>query len=186
MRIVLARHGKPDLPHGVWISPRQMKDWIRTYDQANVLVEDLPNSTLKIASNSGVIVSSALLRSKQSAQALGQNEMFWVENIFREVDLPHTHWIFPMLPPLTWSAVFRVAWFFGFSTDVESLPQAKVRACRAADRLVELAQENGSVFHVGHGIMTMLIARQLLRLGWSGPKCPINRYWRFSVYHAPK
>jgi len=61
--------------------------------------------------------------------------------------------------------------------------QATARARNAAERPIELARENGSVFLVGHGIMTMLIARQLLTLGWTGPKCSANKYWQFNVYH---
>ena len=59
-----------------------------------------------------------------------------------------------------------------------------MRAHYAAGRLVTLAKKNGSVFLVGHGIMTMLIAKQLLSMGWVGPKRPVNKYWQFSVYYA--
>lgn len=57
------------------------------------------------------------------------------------------------------------------------------RAGVAADKLVELARQHGSVFLVGHGIMTMLIARKLRAwLGW--PKRPVNNFWSFGVYLA--
>lgn len=67
----------------------------------------------------------------------------------------------------------------------ESVSQAEKRAHGAAMRLVLLAQENRSVFLVEHGIMTMLIAKHLLAMGWSGPKRPVMGYWQFAVYHGP-
>jgi broad specificity phosphatase PhoE len=182
--IILARHGKPNLQHWAWITPRQMKDWIQSYNQADLLVEDVPLETLKKATESGVIVSSTLRRCVQSAQQLTQHRELLTEEIFCEADLPHSHWSFPRLPLSVWGIVFRLAWFCGFSANAEPFAQATTRARNAAERLIGLSRENGSVFHVGHGIMTMLIARQLLALGWTGPKRPLNKYWQYSVYHA--
>ncbi len=186
MEIILARHGKPNVQHRVWMSPLQMKDWIKLYNQADLVEEEIPSATLKKAAESGVIVCSTLRRCEQSAQQLSPNRAMPAEGVFCEVDLPHLHWHFPSLPLWVWSAVFRLAWFCGFSANAETLAQATARARIAAVRLIDLARKNGSVFLVGHGIMTMLIARQLLTLGWAGPKCPVNKYWRFSVYmHLP-
>ena len=184
MEIILARHGKPKLKHWAWITPMQMKDWIQLYNQAELLVEDVPLDTLKKATESGVIVSSTLRRCVQSAQQLIRGRALLTEELFCEADLPHMLWRFPKLPLSIWGIVFRMAWFCGFSANAEPLAQATTRARNAAERLIELARGNGSVFHVGHGIMTMLIAKQLLALGWTGPKRPVNKYWRYSVYHG--
>lgn len=161
-----------------------MKDWIQLYNQAELLVEDVPLDTLKKATESGVIVSSTLRRCVQSAQQLIRDRALLTEELFCEADLPHMLWRFPKLPLSIWGIVFRMAWFCGFSANAEPLAQATTRARNAAERLIELARGNGSVFHVGHGIMTMLIANQLLALGWTGPKRPVNKYWRYSVYYA--
>jgi hypothetical protein len=53
-------------------------------------------------------------------------------------------------------------------------------------RLFELAQQHDTVFVAGHGFMTMLVAKELLRRGWSGPNRPANKYWRYCVYRYPK
>jgi hypothetical protein len=108
-----------------------------------------------------------------------------IEEVFCEADLPYGHWNIPKLPLSVWGVLFRLAWFCGYSSNVESLLRAEARALCAAKRLLALARKNGSVFLVGHGIMNMLIAKQLLAMGWSGPKRPVNKYWQFSVYHAP-
>jgi hypothetical protein len=47
MEIILARHGKPNLNHWAWITPRQTKDWIKFYNQADILIENVPLETLK-------------------------------------------------------------------------------------------------------------------------------------------
>ena len=183
MEIILARHGKPYLQHLTWITPLQMKDWIDIYNHADIMVEEVPSATIKKATESGVIVSSTFRRSMRSAQRLTLNRAYLVEEVFCEAGLPHANWRFPKLHPSVWGVVFRLAWFCGFCTNAETLAQTTARARNAAERLIELARENGSVFLVGHGILNMLIARQLLALGWEGPKRPGYRYWQISVYH---
>lgn len=189
MEIVLARHGKPNVRHWAWITPRQMKEWIQIYNQAEVYSDNIPSDTLRRARISRVIVSSSLPRCVQSARALNRaSNMFksiLVEDGFCEADLPHGNWNVPILPLPVWGVLFRLAWFCGYSRNGESLSQAEKRAHGAAMRLVSLARENKSVFLVGHGIMTMLIAKHLLAMGWSGPKRPVMGYWQFTVYHGP-
>ena len=162
-----------------------MKDWIQTYDRTDILLHDVPSETVHAAASSGVVVTSTLPRCVQPAQWLSQSKAFLREEIFCEAALPHPHWHFPKLPLSIWGVVFRLAWFCGFSCNAESFEQATARVCSAAQRLTELAKNNGTVFLVGHGIMTMLIAKHLIAWGWAGPKRPVNKYWQFSAYHAP-
>jgi broad specificity phosphatase PhoE len=184
MNIILARHGKPNLPIGAWITPRQMKEWIQHYNQANVLLEDIPPETIAVAESAGLIVSSTSRRCIQSAQYLSQGKDFLAEDVFCEADLPYPSWHFPRLPLAAFGVTFRLAWFYGFSSNAESLAQARVRAHTAAKRLIELAREHDSVFLMGHGVMTILIAKHLLAWGWIGPKRPVNKHWQFSLYQA--
>jgi len=185
IEIILARHGRPDLQYPERLTPRQMKDWIKPYNQADIIVGEIPSATLNKASESGVIVSSTLRRCVQSAEKLARNRAFAAEEVFCEADLPLPEWHFPRLPVGVWGVLFRLAWFCGFFVNAEPLAQATARARNAAERLIELARENGSVFLVGHGVMNLLIAGQISALGWCGPMRPAGRYWQFSVYHAP-
>lgn len=185
MEIILARHGKPDLQHLTWLTPRQMKDWIKIYNQSDIIVGEVPAAILNKAAEFGVIVCSTLRRCVQSAQQLAPNKAYLDDEVFCEADLPHLQWHFPWLPLSIWCVVFRLAWCCGFSTNAEPLAQTTARARNAAERLIELARENSSVFLVAHAILNILKARQLLALGWAGPKRPVNKYWRFRVYHAP-
>ena len=185
MEIVLARHGKPKLDRRAWVTPRQMAEWIRRYNSSDVLTTEVPPAALKKAEECGIVASSTLRRCVQSAQRVAPNREIATEQVFCEAGLPHSRWGFPPLPLPAWFFIFRVAWFWGYSANAEPLSGAKARARSAAAKLAELAEQHQSVFVVGHGIMTMLIARQLLLLGWRGPKRPANGYWRYSVYHFP-
>jgi broad specificity phosphatase PhoE len=182
MEIVLARHGRPKLVHRTWIIPGQLTDWIRAYDEGGVFVEDVPDDARIKASESGCIVSSPLRRCLESARALASSRDMRIEEVLREAELPHASWGFPRLPLSVWSAIFRTAWFCGYSANSEPLVMARSRARSAASRLIDLASEHQSVFLVGHGVINVLIAKELLLQGWMGPMWPANRYWRFSVY----
>jgi broad specificity phosphatase PhoE len=185
MEIALARHGRPDLDQRAWVAPRQLAHWLRAYNAAGIVVASVPPQVLEAAIRAGIIVSSPLLRCEQSVHLLAPMRSILTDGVFCEAGLPHSHWALPRLPLHVWMAIFRIAWFCGYSSNSESLPAAVRRARRAAERLMELAAEHGSVFAMGHGIMTMLIAKQLLLMGWNGPKRPALQYWQFGVYRFP-
>jgi broad specificity phosphatase PhoE len=182
MEIVLARHGRPKLGQKRWIAPRQLADWIRAYDEGGVIVEQVPGGIGATALLCGCIVTSPLPRCVQSAQALAPMRAIRTEEMLREAGLPHGLWRFPRLPVAMWVVVFRAAWFCGYSSNSESLRSARSRARSAAKKLVELAQEQQSVFAMGHGIMTALIAKELILQGWEGPKRPAHAHWQLSAY----
>lgn len=185
MQITLARHGKPALRLDSWVVPMGMPEWLRHYDQAGIVAGAAPAATLAQATAARVLASSTLPRCVQSAQRLAQGREFLREAVFCEAELPYPHCLYPKLPPLAWDALFRLAWFYGISAHARPQPQTAQRARQAAQRLIQLAQENGSVFLVGHGLMSVLIARELLALGWRGPQRPGSGYWQCSVYRAP-
>ena len=184
MQIILARHGKPKLPCLGWVSPRQMKGWIECYNQAEIEAESIPVETKAVANASGVVASSTAQRCVQSVQGLGYGASAIIDTVFREADLPYLMWGAPKLPVSVWASVFRLAWFCGYSPNAESRSTAMLRAQAAANRLIALAHEHGSVFLMGHGVMTMLIAKHLCSLGWVGASRPHNRHWQYRVYHA--
>lgn len=182
MQITLARHGKPDLQLDSWVVPMAMPEWLRHYDQAGIVADAVPAATRAQAATAHVLASSTLRRCVQSAQQLAQGREFLREEVFCEAELPYPHWLYPSLPPLAWAALFRVAWLHGLSAHAEPLPQTRQRAQQAAQRLIQLARENDSVFLVSHGLINLLIARELLALGWHGPRRPVSDYWQCSAY----
>jgi broad specificity phosphatase PhoE len=182
MEIILARHGRPKMRQKTWIAPYQLESWIRAYDESGLAEQQIPESMRAIALAAGLIVSSPLPRCVQSAQALMPSRQIVTDILFREAELPFARWGWPRLPEPVWSVLFRVSWFLGFSANAQSVGLVRGLAKSAAARLIELARAHDSVFVMGHGIMSALIATELLRFGWKGPKRPGHSYWQFSVY----
>jgi broad specificity phosphatase PhoE len=185
MQITLARHGKPNLQLDSWVAPMAMRDWLQHYDQAGIVDDEVPAATLMQANAARLLVSSPLPRCVQSAERLAAGRSFLREALFCEAELPYPHWLYPSLPPLAWDTLFRLAWFYGLTALARPRRRTTLRAREAAQRLIELARMHDSVLLVGHGLMILLIARELLALGWQGPRRPISGYWQCSVYHAP-
>jgi broad specificity phosphatase PhoE len=77
------------------------------------------------------------------------------------------------LPLDGWDVVTRLRWLLGHPGPVEPRRTAVSRAGVVADRLGELA---GVVLVVGHGFQNILIARELRRRGWLGPRWPDHRH----------
>lgn len=183
MRIVLLRHGKPDVPETGKLRATEIQQWIDSYNSAGLRADHPPSrEAMEMAGHCKVVVCSDLPRSVDSARALGVKKVDYIEPIFREMELPYSDFPSPKLPPDVWATLFRVFWFFGFSSNSESLGEAKTRALSGADKLREIAANRGSVLLIGHGFINRFIAKELLSSGWQGPASPGQKYWEFGVY----
>jgi broad specificity phosphatase PhoE len=105
-----------------------------------------------------------------------------IDPCFREAELPAAIRSGLRLRPEMWARLARAAWFCGWSAGVESFRAARERASKAASVLTGHAEACGAVVLVGHGLMNILIARQLRSAGWHGPRFPRARHWAFVVY----
>jgi broad specificity phosphatase PhoE len=193
LKIILVRHGRPVFDHRGWIAPQDMAARIAAYKEAGIQISAGADAKVDgegraygaagvTARDAGCIVASDLPRSVQSARALANGREVLCESLFREADMPHGMWGWPLLPYRLWCAVFRVAWLCGFSGQAESRADAEARARDGSQRLMELARERGSVLLVGHGVINRLIARALLARGAMGPRRLANGYWSMDVY----
>ncbi|MEZ5536946.1 MAG: histidine phosphatase family protein [Thiolinea sp.] len=99
-----------------------------------------------------------------------------------EAGLPAADWKIIKLSPKIWSVLFRILWLSGYPKNSESFKAAKSRASDAAEKLTEIAQQHDSVLFVGHGVFNRILANELRRQGWSGPKNPGSVHWAFGVY----
>jgi broad specificity phosphatase PhoE len=185
MEIVLGRHGRPEVDQSKWITPRTLGHWIAEFNDGGILIGQIPRSTSLAAARCKIIVASPLRRSHQSAQLLASSQVVVTADSIREAGMPHPNWRLPVLPVKFWLALFRIAWYCGYSHNAESRSEAWMRAKVATDRLIDMAHAHHSVFVVGHGIMTTLIARRLLQAGWSGPRRSVNAYWGHHAYRSP-
>lgn len=183
MQIILVRHGKPDHSGTKWLSPREMMEWVEGYQKADVLCRKLPADLVELASSAGVLVCSSLSRCMQSLNHLAGERRYTCDKTFAEAHLPGFDLPWPKLPVKMWRLMLRSAWFLGLSTHTESIFASNRRAKQAADKLIALAQEHGSVLLMGHGIMNVLIAHHLRKQGWAGPLHLILKdFWHPTVY----
>ena len=186
MQIVILRHGKPNIPSLSSISPDEFSEWVNLYNVSGLSSSSKPTlEAIEIANKSKVVVCSELPRSIQSANALNVKEITLKSYLFNEAGLPISSLKFPRLSPKAWAIIFRIFWFFGYSNNSESFKEAKVRAVKAANKLIELAESESSVLFVGHGVYNRMIANELNASGWKGPKSPGTKHWSYGVYKSP-
>lgn len=187
MQIALLRHGKPKFPKSGWVSGNEFRDWLGTFNANGLSDRSLPPpELLKGVEKYSCVVCSDIGRSIESAGHLGLKEREVEDRLFREAELPHWNHSWLKLPPALWTALLRVLWLMGYSKDCESKSEAKARAERGAQKLIYLAEKEGSVLLVGHGIVNRYIAKELSAKGWAGPRSPRYGYWSFNVFKLPK
>lgn len=172
MEISLIRHGKSKQLENNRITCRDFQKWVEKYDSSGVFQENhYPTETLEKIATANIVITSDLKRSIESANFLNQNIVVISDALFRETELPP----FPRelrvkLSPNCWAVILRCLWFFGYSRHCESRANAKQRAKKASEQLVNYAKEHKSVVLVGHGLFNRLIAEELKKMGWKGKR----------------
>ena len=187
MVITLLRHGKPTTPTLDKLSASKFYEWVQEYNASGLCSSSKPTTEAIRHSNlCNAVVCSDLPRSIESAKALKADNIVLSNPIFNEAGLPVANWRTLKLSPKIWAVTFRVLWLLGYSRNSESFKEAKTRASEAVRRLTEVAHEHERVLFVGHGVYNRMLANELRRSGWSGPKNPGSRHWSFGVYEYKK
>ncbi|WP_323641056.1 hypothetical protein [Pectobacterium polonicum] len=181
MRIILIRHGKPDVDIKNKLFSSEMALWIEDYDKSEV--NENPPPYLFTNSNIGkdFFIASSLPRTLTSLEMMGISPDM-VDPIFREAQLPSFNRSLLRLSPMTYVFIFRMLWLIGFSKNVESYHSAKLRSKLAAKKLINFAQTESSVSLMGHGIMNRMIGYQLEREGFKKTQTSGKSYWKLTVY----
>ena len=183
MKIVMLRHGKPVIPSLRKLSASAFSDWVHEYNAAGLCpTSQPPEYALKCADGCNAVVCSALPRSIESAKAFTNKSIVLSDPIFNEAGLPAANWQAIKLSPKIWAVVFRILWLLGYSRYSESYKDARSRVSEAVEKLSELARRYDSVLFVGHGVYNRILANELRRHGWLGPKNPGSSHWAFGVY----
>lgn len=183
MKIILLRHGKPDIPDLGKLRASEFQLWIQAYNAAPLNIKSRPSKELiEIASRCNSIVCSNLRRSIDSARLLGEKDIQCIDAIFREFELPYSSFPSPKLSPGVWSVLHRVLWFMGQASHCESLSTAKQRVTSAANILHNKAVSHNTVLFVGHSLLNSFIAKKLIAKGWHGSISIFSKHWEFSVY----
>jgi broad specificity phosphatase PhoE len=185
MEISLIRHGKSKCTENNLITCIEFKGWVEKYDYNGVFEENFyPSETLKKIATANIVITSDLKRSVESSKLLNPNLKAISIPLFRETELPNplTKLWGLKLNPSIWALILRCLWFSGYSRGCESLNNAKDRAKKASELLVEYAQEHTSVVLVGHGFFNMLIAKELQKTGWKGKRKTSSKHWNCTTY----
>jgi broad specificity phosphatase PhoE len=141
-----------------------MESWIAEYNLAEIITEQIPEAAGAVCHKAQVVLCSSSPRACSSAAAL-RCTPDRIDDLFLEAQLPTVKWRWPKLSPYYWTALFRMAWFAGYSKDVESCRHAQKRAMAAANVLLQYTVQ-GDVLLIAHGMINRFIARELAKNGW--------------------
>jgi len=143
----------------------------------------VPSDTvIEVVSKANAVMCSQFIRSHASAKLLNIPAVTYSDSIFNEAGLPIAHWMFPPLSVRIWTILFRLLWLMGYFENSESLNQARGRATRATDKLIELVARHNSIVFIGRAIINRMIANRLREQKWSGPKKTNSTYWCFTEF----
>ncbi len=186
MKIVIMRHGKPNLDleaiKSLRMSPAQMAQIVYEYEFSDLDPLSPPNEdSRRVAQECTISISSDLPRSISSSKFLGFDEVNRIDPCFRESALPYVEWSGPKLSFFSWAIIFRLAWLCGFSKNGESIQAAKARSKLAADTLERSSRKVEAVLHVGHGIMNRLLVKELKRRTWLVKSHMGEKYWSYTI-----
>jgi broad specificity phosphatase PhoE len=199
-RIILVRHGRPDLPLRPRTSHHGFRDYIDAYEAAGLDPQSLPPQELSdLVKELDHVFTSDRPRSHQSARALAPHATLQADPLFAEAPLAS-----PRIPLLKmrvpkWAVVARVLWHVGYHPEIENYRRAKHRASQAADILIEKLIDGGSdvqrprererpekktsgVALVAHGYFNAMIGRQLRQRGFVRTGAHRVRYWNAVIY----
>lgn len=183
VRIILIRHGRPDIPISPRESHRGFRNYIDAYEAAGLDPADAPPEEVRdLVGELSSIFSSHKRRAHESARALAPHAEVIVDPLFVEAPLAG-----PRIPLLRmrvskWAVISRVLWHAGYHPEIENYRQAKHRAAEAADILVRKANEQGASALVAHGYFNLLIGRDLRRRGFRKSGAHRARFWNAVPY----
>jgi broad specificity phosphatase PhoE len=185
MRIVLVRHGHPDVTPDQRrpIAGTDLGQWYRRYNDVGLAPQSSPPKILRdVAVIAGCIVASDLRRAIESANLLAGSKSVQLDPDLREVGFPNGLNMSMHLSPGAWVMIARAAWLVDGCDCGESKTAARQRAGRLADRLTDLALVHACVIAVGHGWFNLFVGRELRRRQWRGPHLAPHGYWATAQY----
>ena len=181
--ITLARHGPVAAHWQSRISGRGFAEFVEELQASGIVPGSEPTTaTREQAREASILVCSDLQRSVESAKVIAPTRPFLCESLFREAEVPTKFRTSLSFRANTWVVLARMLWYVRRWSGIESPSEARERARRATSFLEHLVEQNDSVFLIGHGYFNALIARELRRRGWRGPKFPSARHWRSTTY----
>jgi broad specificity phosphatase PhoE len=183
-RIIIVRHGRPVLnrnegPRLDWMAYRE---WWARYEQSPLADGQTCSDALaKEIPGDAVMFSSVRPRAMQTADHLARGKQVTRHEMFNEAPLPPPRWKARYLPK-TWNKIARVVWLMGHHDGDEHVRDAKARAGKAADMLIEAASDGRDVVLAAHGWFNRMVRPQLQKRGWTCVHDGGDKYWSYRIY----
>lgn len=182
-RIILIRHGQPDIAVAPRASHHEFRNYIDAYEQSGLDPQSAPPEELQdLVAELAAVFTSGRKRADESARALAPKAELIADPLFAEAPLAA-----PRIPLLKmrvpkWAVVARIFWHAGYHPEIENYRRAKNRATQAADILMERARNDGAAALVAHGYFNFLIGRELRRRGFARSGSHRARFWNAVMY----
>lgn len=167
LHIFLIRHQRPAVSKKGWLSRHQASQFLIDYDACDI--EQLLNKPTGLPFESITkVYCSSLPRAKQTARAIFGPQAQLLEDVtFNEFQRQVFQLPLLKFPVKFWLFGARVLWLLGVNNKgIETFRQARMRARKAAQRLVEHVETEGKVVLVAHGFLSIFIRRALKKMGW--------------------
>ncbi|MFA8436284.1 MAG: histidine phosphatase family protein [Marinifilaceae bacterium] len=168
LQIYLIRHAKPNLKKKAFYSVQEAQQYMTNYNL--VPIHPIDSGLVRVdLDRRHTIHCSSLRRSQETAQGIfGDNFPIVADSLFREFEIKAIRASSVIKVPLVvWQFFSRGTWFLGFNhRGIESFKEAKKRAYRCAEKLIESAIEEETSILVGHGMLNGAIERELAKQGW--------------------
>ena len=183
LRIILIRHGKPDIATAPVARHHEFRDYIDDYEDAGLDPTDAPPAELRdLVNEIAAIFTSGRKRAEQSAKALAPNAELIVDPLFAESPLASPRIPLLKMKVTKWAVISRIMWYAGFSPKIEGYRKSKRRAREAADILIKRAMKDGGAALVAHGYFNYLIGIELRRKGFVQTGRHKAKYWNDVAY----
>lgn len=183
LRVILIRHGQPDIPVAPRASHREFRTYIDAYEQSGLDPQSAPPEELQdLVRELTAVFTSGKKRADESARALAPKAELIADPLFVEAPLAS-----PRIPLLRmkvpkWAVVARILWHAGYHPEIENYKSARERAGEAADILIARAEHDGAAALVAHGYFNLLIGRVLRSRGFKKTGTHRARFWNAVIY----
>lgn len=186
-RIILIRHGQPNIALSPRTSHQGFRAYIDAYEAAGLDPQSAPPKDLRaLVKDLTELFTSAKPRAHDSAKSLAPHAKLIVDPLFVEAPLAA-----PKIPLLklrvqSWAVVARLLWHAGYHPDIEPYAASRARAQKAANILINRCTAEGTTALIAHGYFNFLIGRELKRQGHKKTGTHRARYWNAVIYEAQK
>jgi broad specificity phosphatase PhoE len=158
------------------------RDWWLRYEQSPLADgQHCPEALVREIPEDAVLLSSMRPRAMQTADRLAKGREVRRDPMFNEAPLPPPRWRTRHLPK-TWNKIARVVWLMGHHDGDEHVREARKRAGKAADLLIEAAAEGRDVVLAAHGWFNRMVRPELKKRGWSCVHDGGDKYWSYRIY----